>query len=352
MATAKKLPSGSWRVQVYSHTEEIRQPDGTVKSKRIYKSFTSDDPSPHGKRKVELEAAQYAASNKKTSSITVKEAIDRYIRSKDKVASPSTLRGYVGMQKLYFDPLNRIQVDRLTTETVQCWVNDLSARLAPKTVKNVNSLLMAAVSMFHPEMHIPVRLPERKKIQVYIPGDADIKKLIEHVKGGDLEICIYLAAFGPMRRSEICALEADDISGNVVTVNKAMVRRPDNTWEIKQPKSYAGYRSIDYPDFVIKLLAGRKGRIFDMTPAAISNRFRRALKACKLPHFRFHDLRHYSTSVMHAIGIPDEYIMARGGWSTDSVMKEIYRHKLTDREAQMNKRATDFFSSFGDEPAS
>ena len=349
MATAKKLPSGSWRVQVFSHTEEIRQADGTVKKKRIYKSFTSDDPSPHGKRKVELEAAQYAASNKKTSSITVREAIDRYIKSKDKVASPSTLRGYIGMQKLYFEPINRIQVDRLTAETVQIWINDLSARLAPKTVKNISSLLMAAVAMFYPAMRIPVRLPERKKVQVYIPGDGDVKKLIEHVKGNDLELCIYLAAFGPMRRSEICALESGDINGNIVTVTKAMVRRPDNTWEIKQPKSYAGYRSIDYPGFVIKMLSGRTGRIFDMTPAAISNRFRRALKACKLPHFRFHDLRHYSASVMHAIGIPDEYIMARGGWSTDSVMKEIYRHKLSDREKQMNKRATDFFSTFGDE---
>ena len=31
MATAKKLPSGSWRVRVYSHTEEITLPDGTKK---------------------------------------------------------------------------------------------------------------------------------------------------------------------------------------------------------------------------------------------------------------------------------------------------------------------------------
>ena len=45
MATAKKLPSGSWRCQVFSHFEEQIQPDGTVKKKRIYKSFTCDDPS-------------------------------------------------------------------------------------------------------------------------------------------------------------------------------------------------------------------------------------------------------------------------------------------------------------------
>ena len=40
MAKAKKLHSGSWRCQVYSHTEEILMADGSRKKKRIYKSFT------------------------------------------------------------------------------------------------------------------------------------------------------------------------------------------------------------------------------------------------------------------------------------------------------------------------
>lgn len=31
MPTAKKLPSGSWRCLVYSHTEEIKNPDGSIK---------------------------------------------------------------------------------------------------------------------------------------------------------------------------------------------------------------------------------------------------------------------------------------------------------------------------------
>ena len=33
MATAKKLPSGSWRVQIFSHYEFVQQPDGSVKKK-------------------------------------------------------------------------------------------------------------------------------------------------------------------------------------------------------------------------------------------------------------------------------------------------------------------------------
>ena len=73
MAKAKKLPSGSWRCQVYSHsipmTDKDGKPvynvDGKRKEKRIYESFTSDDPSPAGKREAELAAAQFAAEKER-----------------------------------------------------------------------------------------------------------------------------------------------------------------------------------------------------------------------------------------------------------------------------------------------
>lgn len=58
MPTAKKLPSGSWRCLVYSHTEEIKNPDGSIKKKRIYESFTSNIPGPKGKRIAEQAAAE------------------------------------------------------------------------------------------------------------------------------------------------------------------------------------------------------------------------------------------------------------------------------------------------------
>ena len=60
MATAKKLPSGSWRCLVYSHTERtFDAKSGTWKDKRIYESFTSDDPSRRGKADAERQAAEF-----------------------------------------------------------------------------------------------------------------------------------------------------------------------------------------------------------------------------------------------------------------------------------------------------
>lgn len=45
-----------------------------------------------------------------------------------------------------------------------------------------------------------------------------------------MELPVLLAAFGPMRRGEICAFESSDISGNVVHVNKNMVKEEGGGW--------------------------------------------------------------------------------------------------------------------------
>lgn len=59
--------------------------------------------------------------------------------------------------------------------------------------------------------------------------------------------------------------------------------------------------------------------------------------------FRFHDLRHYAASIMHAIGIPDQYILQRGGWSSDSVMKTVYRNTIDLETVRQNKKINDHF---------
>ena len=80
MAKAKKLPSGSWRCLVYSHTEKVLdKKTGLMKDKRVYESFTDDDPGPRGKRKCEAKAATWEDEKEKTAkvkSITVDEAVN------------------------------------------------------------------------------------------------------------------------------------------------------------------------------------------------------------------------------------------------------------------------------------
>lgn len=346
MATAKKLPSGSWRCQVYSHTEEIVQPDGTTKQKRIYKSFTCDVPGPKGKRMAEKMAAEWAANKENrpsAASITFGNAIDAYIASRENILSPRTIMDYKRIRKNDIQSLMKIPVDVITQQDIQKAINKESLNHSPKTVRNTHGLISAVLKVYRPEMSLNTALPKKKRVELYIPTDEEVKALLRAASGTEMELPILLAAFGPMRRGEICALDASDIVGNVVHVRKNMVRTEDNIWVIKQPKSYAGDRYIDYPDFVAEKWSGKNGRIVPLTPNNITDRFRSCLSRAGLSHFRFHDLRHYSASIQHALGIPDSYIMQRGGWGNDGTLKAVYRHALSDKTAEMNSKANKHF---------
>lgn len=347
MATAKKLPSGSWRCQVYSHTEESIQPDGSVKKKRIYKSFTSDIPGPKGKRMAEQAASMWAAEKENTNSvqnITFGEALNRYIESREAVLSPRTIMDYKRIRKNELQSIMNIKIALITQEDIQKAVNIEAQNHSPKTVRNSHGLISAVLRIYRPNFALNTALPKKARPNIYVPSDAEIRQLLSAVSGTDMELPILLAAFGPMRRGEICALSSDDISGNIVHVCKNMVINSERKWIIKTPKSYAGDRYIDYPDFVADKWSGRTGRIVYLTPDAITNRFNRLLRNNDIPHFRFHDLRHYSASIQHALGIPDSYIMQRGGWGNDGTLKSVYRHVLEDKTKQMDHMANNYFS--------
>ena len=336
MSKRKKgqLPSGNIRIQKKVGT----RPDGS----RIMKSFTGSS-----RAEAEFKYREYMAKGgAKSPKLTVSSALERYIDAKDSVLSPSTIVNYRRMYHRYIEDtaLGYVDVSELTNTDLQIWISDLSDGRSPKTVRNVYTLVKSAVEMFNPDFRFKVTLPAPQKVELYCPSDNDVRILLDHVTDKDLRIAILLAAFGPLRRSEICALTSDDISGNTITVSKAMVQNSNKDWEVKGTKTYGSYRRIEMPENVIAELKGINGRIIQCTPSALSDRWQRAISAAGCPRFRFHDLRHYSASIMHAIGIPDQYIMQRGGWSTDSVMKRVYRNVIDIESSRQNRKIKDHFN--------
>lgn len=148
----------------------------------------------------------------------------------------------------------------------------------------------------------------------------------------------------------MCALTADDVdrAANTVTVNKAMVPDKNNVYVVKtSAKSKAGNRTVTLPREVIDKIAPSEGacRIVNLNPHQISQNFSRVLEINELPHFRFHDLRHYQASILHAMGVPDKYIMERGGWKTNSTLKGIYQHTMDEKRKNVESQICDFFAA-------
>ena len=348
MAKAKKLASGSWRCQVYSHTETVIDPVTNVKKeRRIYRSFTSDDPSPAGRRKAEAMAAEFALHKedfKITTSYILKEAMERYCETKSNILSPSTLRAYKSLIRNAYPSILDRRTDKLSSVDVQKAINQLSENHSPKYVKNAYGFLTAVMTLYQPDLTLNVKLPQAVRPDTYTPSDAEISRLIEFFRVNDSFMlnAVYLGAFGTLRRSEVCAAAAEDITGNRLFVHKAMIQSENGEWEIRKTKTYSSARFVDLPEFVI---AGfpKQGRLVPLTPNMVTDRLRRSLRKLGLPHFRFHDLRHYAASIMHTLGIPDQYIMQQGGWKSDNVLKNIYRNALPDYQKKFLRDMSEHF---------
>ncbi|MDE6219101.1 MAG: site-specific integrase [Lachnospiraceae bacterium] len=323
MATAKKLPSGAYRCLIFDHMEN---------GKRKYKSFTAAT-----KKEAEYKATQYIMQReeqqKALPEYTLYHAIGNYCDIKNNVLSPSTLKEYRRSQKYNYNDIKDIKLSALTNDDIQRWVNTFAKDHSPKTVKNAYGLIRAVLDTFAPDIHLRITLPQAVSHKLYVPSDGDIKAVLEYFSKNDkdMELAVYLAAFGTLRRSEICALTADDIIGNTISVNKAMVTKGNSDWVIKTTKTVSSTRVVEMPEFVIKKLP-ICGKIININPDQITRRFERALSKLEIKSFRFHDLRHYAASIMHAIGVPDQYIMQRGGWSSDKTLKAIYRGTIKDYE--------------------
>lgn len=323
----ERLPSGKWRARI-------------EKNGRRH-SFTAAT-----KREAERMAAAFLAEQEQERihelNMTVGEAIDQYVETKVRVLSPSTVARYVSMAGRYYDMLRGIRIRDLTDQKAQLWMGSMAVKYSPKTCRNAAALLTSAIKLYSPEKKLSFTVPKPKRPDLATPSMADVQKLVGYFDGRDPEMmaAVLLGAFGPMRRGEICALRGRDVdhSSRTVYVRKNLVPAPGGGYVEKGPKTIAGYRSFQLPREVMEKIpvAVKDERIISLMPHQVDHRFRVACRACGLEKTRFHDLRHFGASILHAWGVPDVYIMQRGGWESDHVMKRVYREALNDEQAKMS----------------
>ena len=188
MAKAKKLPSGSWRVNLYVGTDD--------NGKRIYKSFTAET-----KKEAEFLAAEYNLKRKeKPKGITVGDAIDGYINNKDGVLSPSTIAGYRNIRKTKFQDLMDVPLDKLTNIMIQASVNRAARSLSPKSIRNAHGLLTAALGMYMTDFNVRTTLPAKEHKIKDLPEPQEI---IDAVRGTDVELPVILAIWLGLGMSEV-----------------------------------------------------------------------------------------------------------------------------------------------------
>ena len=199
MATAKKTPSGMWRIRCLSHTD--------ANKKKHYVSFTAPT-----KAQAEQQAAAFNSKKKRVrlNNISCLDAVDRYIEALPSGTSPSTLRGYNAIRKrIQADPIGCIRIKSLTDDDLQDFVHRIARERSAKTVRSTYSLLMSAINK-HTDAVFRVKLPKVHTTPKDSPTDAQVSALIAAAPP-ELRKAILLAAFGTLRRGEAAALKYKDL---------------------------------------------------------------------------------------------------------------------------------------------
>nr|DAJ73115.1 MAG TPA: Integrase [Caudoviricetes sp.] len=297
------------------------------------------------KKEVERQAAAIKGGAKVTpkSSLTVGEAIDKYIESKDAVLSPSTVAGYRRVRANALQDLMPRSVDRLTAQDVQRSINLMARDKSPKTVRNAHGLLSAAMAVYRPDLILKTTLPQKQRYDIAIPSDDDVAAIMQAARGEPAELPILLAIWLGLRMSEILGLRWSDVDGGVLHIRRALVDEGEKT-----TKTYASQRNLLIPDYIAGLLerTPHNGeRIVTYTRRGLYVRFQTICRRAGVQHYRFHDLRHINASVLLALGVPNKYSQERLGHSTDNMLQTVYQHTMEAQQIAVAAKMDDYFNS-------
>lgn len=336
------LQSGKWRCQVMA--------DG----KRV--SITANTPEEANALALAKKAGLIEQAKEddmaRAGNITLTAAIDKYIEARKNVLSPSTISGYKEIQRNRFPDLMHTKVSRIGPESLQEAVNSEAKKVSAKTLKNAVGLVVAVVSQYHELNTKRIRLPQRKKKEHAFLDEQGLINLFDAIRGDLVELPLLLGIWLGMRRSEIMGLCWDcvDFNNFQIHVRRTYVKGEDGYILRDELKTEASRRTLDCPGYIMEKLKvytpnHREGRVFTMHPNTLYKNMKKCCEEYGINFVGVHGLRHTNATVMLSLGVIDKVAMARGGWSTDITMRQIYQHVFNSDKEKAGNMVDTFFQN-------
>lgn len=329
MATAKKLPSGNYRVRVYD------------KATGKYKSFTAPV-----KRVAERMASDYLDGRQgiKSAELTIGEAVQQYIIERSNILSPASIDKYQRtLDGQISDNFKNIKMSKLTEQHVRTEVNRLAGKYSPKSVKNAYRFIRPIIKKYRHDLYLDdIKMPKTYTTKKVYPAAQEI---IDLFRGDRMELEVLLALCYGLRKEEIRGLKKSDIKNGILTISRVKIDiKKETVVRENSAKTEGSIRQIDniHP-FIMEMINNRSGEyITEMSGHAIYMHFKRKIKTIGYD-ITFHDLRHINASIMLFLGVPDKYAMERGGWTTDSTLKKVYQSTITQERKRFDNVIDSYF---------
>lgn len=178
----ERLPSGSYRVRKM------------INGQNISKVFD------HKPSQKEIAIALAADIDNVAPKMAFKNCATKYIKSKDQVLSPTTVKSYYSfIEKVLPDWFLNMKINEIEGIHIQRLINDYAVDHKDKTVRNLHGFVSAVMGMFRPNMVIRTTLPPKRKSEPYVPSTDEIKAILDASVGTKYHIPFQLGVLG-MRR--------------------------------------------------------------------------------------------------------------------------------------------------------
>ena len=222
----------------------------------------------------------------------------------------------------------------------------LGAGLSDRMIRTCHSLIKAALQKAVDEKLIKVniaigcKLPPQnpKEMQVLTPEEMQ-RFLIQAKYDGYFEIFLLALATG-LRRGKLLALQWDDLDRKTGELQiRRTVRRTKGELLVSEPKTDAGFRTIQLPPSVVRVLTEYKSTINSRwmfpspiiedaprDPGTVYSKIKLVLERAGCKIVRFHDLRHTFATEALEHGMDVKTLSAVIGHVSAATTLNIYAH--------------------------
>lgn len=352
---------GSWYIRV-------ELPRGAKNERRQRRETFRGNKAEAQRRLRDLLGEVESGSHAGVSRMNVADLCTRWLESSRHRVAAKTYARYESMVRLHIIPtLGGIRAEILRPTHIEAalagWISGnrkdrKKGRLSQRSVRHLCDTLKT-ICRWGLRMNVLTRNPadaiepprvDRNEMRALDPNG--VAELLNAARGTELEAPIAVAIGTGLRRGELLGLRWGDIDLDQARLAvRRSVETVDGVTRAKPPKTARSARTVSLPSFVVDVLRkaraeqlerrmllglGRAedGAVFTRSdaaawePGAFSLHFARLVKRHRLPHVRFHDLRHSFGTLALASGVDLKTVSSALGHSTIAMTANTYVHAV------------------------
>jgi integrase len=294
---------------------------------------------------------------------TVAQFLAAYLASRRSDLGPRTFERYAGQIRHATDAIGDVQLRRLTPQHLAQLYAELD--LSSTSIAHLHSVLRGALgqalrwNLIARNPVAAVQPPRARRREMTVLAPAEIRALLEAVRGDEHEALYVLAVTAGLRQGELLGLRWRDVDleAGWIDVNATLSRGqrlpPKNATSRRRVKigqlARAALRShrLRMAERLLPYRARTEGdTLVFVTPLGepwygshITERsFKPLLRRAGLREVRFHDLRHACASLLLSQGVRVDLVSQMLGHSSPATTLAIYAHLMPGDQEEAARR--------------